>query len=117
MKEENKNKLMFLGVNLEETLERFIDNEDLYFRCLNKFLDDKNYAEMIRCIEAKDAEGAFEASHALKGVSANLGLDKLYSQVKIIVEVFRGGNLDYDENNLQQIKNYYEEVIETIKTM
>ena len=43
MKEENKNKLMFLGVNLEETLERFIDNEDLYFRCLNKFLDDKNY--------------------------------------------------------------------------
>ena len=44
---EQKTKLESLGVDLEETLERFVDNEELYLRCLGKLLQDKNYNGMF----------------------------------------------------------------------
>ena len=117
MTDEQINKLEGLGVNLEETLERFVDNEDLYMRCLNKLLDDKNYAGMHDAINSNDATMAFDYAHALKGVSANLGLDKLYSEMKVITEVFRAGSMNYDKENLSRLEAAYEEVISTIKTL
>lgn len=106
-----------LGVNLDITMDRFMQNEDLYFRCLGKFQNDKNFDNMILAIDNKNANDAFEAAHALKGVAANLGLDKLYSQTATIVEVFRAGSLDYDEDNLNVLKSCYNEVLDTIAKM
>lgn len=117
MTTEQKDKLETLGVNLEETLERFVDNEALYFKCLNKLLDDKNYGEMISSIQNGDHASAFEAAHALKGVSANLGLNILYKEMRIITEVFRAGNLDFDSDNLKRIETAYNDVINTIKSL
>lgn len=114
---EQKDKLIALGVNLEETLERFVDNENLYFRCLNKLLEDKNYNDMMAAIDTGDASTAFDAAHALKGVSANLGLNILYEEMKVITEVFRAGSLDYDADNLKRINDAYIQVIETIKSL
>ena len=39
-----------LGVDIEETMERFVENEALFFRCLNKLPDDKNYALLCAAI-------------------------------------------------------------------
>ena len=73
-----RERLQGLGVDIEETLERFVENEALFFRCLNKLEDDKNYSLLCEAIEeGTDAQKAFDAAHALKGVSANLGLNKL----------------------------------------
>lgn len=116
MTQEQTQKLEELGVNISETLERFVDNEGLYFRCLNKFNDDRNYSEMLSAIKNNDASGAFEAAHALKGVTANLGLSYLFEQIKIITEVFRAGNLNYKEDNLNKITYEYERALATIKT-
>ena len=103
-----KERLEGLGVNIEETMERFVENEALYFRCLNKLQDDKNYSLMCDAIEeGTDAGKAFDAAHALKGVSANLGLNKL----------FRAGSMDYDTDNLERLKAAYSEAISTIQTL
>lgn len=117
MTNENVEKFHSLGVNLEETLERFIDNEDLYFRCLHKFKDDKNFDEMALAIENKDASMAFEAAHALKGVSANLGLTYLYEEIRVITEVFRAGSLDFEPENMERLKAAYANVITVIDSL
>ena len=114
---EQKTKLESLGVDLEETLERFVDNEELYLRCLGKLLQDKNYNGMFEAISAKNASAAFDAAHALKGVTANLGLNRLYLEMKEITEVFRSGSLDFDNGNLERTKQDYEEVVDTIKAL
>lgn len=117
MTDERKMLLVSLGVDLGETLERFVDNEELYFRCLRKILDDKNYSSMCEAIDNNDAKAAFDYAHALKGVSANLGLNKVYSEMKIITEVFRAGLMDYDPENLARLKAAYEEAVDTIKML
>ena len=117
MTEEQKVKLCDIGVDLDETLERFVDNEDLYFRCLNKLLQDSNYQNMLDAIENANAEAAFDYAHALKGVSANLGLDKLYREMKTITEVFRAGSLAFDLDNMDRLKSSYEEACEIIKSL
>ncbi len=117
MTDDQVKKLEYLGVNLEETLERFVDNEALYLKCLNKLLEDKNYGNMLKGIEDNDAEAAFDAAHALKGVSANLGLNKLYSEMKIITEVFRSGSTDFDSKNLSRIDDSYKEAVRIIKEL
>ncbi len=117
MTNEQVSKLENLGVDLEETLERFVGNEALYFKCLNKLADDVNFAKMLEGIEGKNSSQAFDGAHALKGVSANLGLNKLYEEMKIITEVFRAGSLSYDENNMSNIKEFYNEALDTISSL
>jgi HPt (histidine-containing phosphotransfer) domain-containing protein len=115
MKKERIESLKSLGVDLDETLERFVGNEDLYFKCLNKFLNDKNYGHLMEAIKDEDSSEAFEAAHALKGVSANLGLDNLYEEMKVITEVFRAGSLDYDPDNFEKMKQEYKRAMNTIE--
>lgn len=115
MKQDRIDSLNSLGVDLDETLERFVGNEDLYFKCLNKFLSDKNFSHLMEAIKDEDPAEAFEAAHALKGVSANLGLDNLYEQMKIITEVFRAGSLKYDPENFENIKLEYKRAMHTIE--
>ncbi|MCQ2523967.1 MAG: Hpt domain-containing protein [Lachnospiraceae bacterium] len=117
MLDEQLSKLLSLGVNIEETLERFVGNEGLYFRCLGKFIDDNNYSLLKEAIGNNDAENAFEAAHALKGVSANLGLSLLYKEVAQITEVFRARSMDYDESNLSKIDEEYKKTIDTLKSL
>lgn len=117
MKDTQKEKLEALGVNINDTLERFVGNEDLYFRCLNKLIDDKNYDNMTLAIRNNDAQASFDAAHALKGVSANLGLDFLYKEMKVITEVFRAGSMNYDASNMERIKKAYTDAIETIRSL
>lgn len=110
-------KLLSLNVNIDETLERFVNNENLYFKCLGKFIDDNNYQTLKKAIEDKSVVDAFEAAHALKGVAANLGLSDLYKEVAVITEVFRSQSLDYDSDNLARIDIEYEKAIKTLKEL
>ena len=113
-----RERLENLGVDIEETMERFVENEALYFRCLNKLQDDKNYSLLIEAIdEGNDATKAFDAAHALKGVSANLGLNKLFNELRVITEVFRAGSMEYDTDNLERLKGAYAEAITTIQSL
>lgn len=110
-------KLLSLNVNIDETLERFVGNENLYFKCLGKFIDDNNYQNLKQAIVDGNVLDAFESAHALKGVAANLGLSDLYKEVAVITEVFRSKSLDYDEDNLIRIDKEYDKAINTLKEL
>lgn len=114
-----KQRLMLVkaGVDIESVLDSFCNNEDAYFNCLHKFLEDGSYNRMVNGISEGNAKEAFEGAHSLKGISGNMGFEKLYSETVKITEVFRAGKLDYEKENFDNLVSEYKNVIETIKSL
>lgn len=86
------------GVDLNEVMERFVNDEELYCDCLDAFIDDPSFDGLHDAILAKEYGAAFDHAHTLKGVAGNLGLGPLLTAIAGIVEPLR--NRDY--SNLEQ---------------
>ena len=91
-----------LGCNLEEAMERFLNDEDFYFECYNEVVVDPCFERLGEALEQHNVKAAFEYSHNLKGVTANLGLTSLVNQLVEIVEPLRQGS---DEGLLPLYQN------------
>ena len=50
--------------------------------------------ELTESLKEKDGECAFRAAHTLKGVCANLGLDRLYEADCELTEKLRGRQIE-----------------------
>ncbi len=77
------------GANVDEGLNRCVNNEEFYFRMIRKAVDDPSFEDLPRAIGEKDLARAFEIAHALKGVLTNLALTPLSEPVSEIVELLR----------------------------
>ena len=82
------------GVNFEQTLPRFVGDEDFYEECFLAFLPDENFALLENAVAAGEYEKAFQYAHTLKGVSGNLGLTHFYQAVSLLTEALRGKRYD-----------------------
>lgn len=98
------------GANIDTTLDRFMGNEALYMKFVMKFLEDKNFEALVENIEKGDFEGAFNSAHALKGVTANLGLDPINAQAARITELLR--NKQPEEVDVEALKKCREQLEE-----
>lgn len=67
MEKDRYDRLTAAGIQVEEALGRFMNNEMLFNRFLEKFADDANYSLLKTAMAEGDAKGAFEAAHTLKG--------------------------------------------------
>lgn len=88
------NALEAWGVNLEETLSRFIDDSELYIECLYTFADDNNFVDLGVALQNADYQRAFDCAHTLKGVAGNLGLTPLFNVLSDLVEPLRANIYD-----------------------
>ncbi|MCM1065380.1 MAG: Hpt domain-containing protein [Eubacterium sp.] len=79
-----------MGMNVDNTVKRFMGNETLYLKFLNKYQADQSVASIQQYIAEQNAEEVFKSAHTLKGVAANLGLDPIAQHASDIVELFRG---------------------------
>lgn len=79
-----------MGMDVDTTVKRFMGNEALYLKFLNKYQADQSVASIQQSIADQNAEEAFKSAHTLKGVAANLGLDPIAQYASDIVELFRG---------------------------
>lgn len=86
------------GVDLNEVMERFVNDEELYYECLNTFIDDPSFDGLHNALLEKEYEAAFHHAHTLKGVAGNLGLSPLLTAVSGIAEPLR----KHDYSNLEQ---------------
>ncbi|MBR1455749.1 MAG: Hpt domain-containing protein, partial [Oscillospiraceae bacterium] len=85
------------GANVEEGLNRCMNNEAFYLRLVNMAIDDPNFVRLHETVRAGDLKAAFEAAHSLKGVLGNLSLTPLYAPVAEMTEELRAGAAaDYD---------------------
>ena len=71
-------------------VEKRLPGIHLIRRFIAKFLDDGSYPELCRAMEHGQTEEAFRAAHTLKGVSANLGFDRLTASSGELTELLRG---------------------------
>ena len=76
------------GGDYQQVLQR-LPSESLVARFLVKFPADGSFTQLSDAMRANDRELAFRAAHTLKGVCANLNLDRLFSSASALTEVLR----------------------------
>lgn len=86
--------------DLHRAVERFLNSEAFYERCLRKYFNDPSFDELGKRLESNGvvAKDIFEPAHNLKGVTANMGITPILDEVNIIVEAVRE-----DESNVGKI--------------
>ena len=82
-------KLRGWGANVNEALERCLNNEAFYLRLVDKALQDPNFDRLKDAVGSGDLDKAFDAAHALKGVLANLALVPVLTPVREMTELLR----------------------------
>lgn len=107
------------GVEVQNTINRFMGNEAMYLKFLGKFVDDQNCVNIGKNLEAENYEEAYKCAHTLKGVAANLGLEPLQRTVSVLVEELRGKkndevNVERANEEWQNVKKTYEQIFEII---
>lgn len=81
--------LVKYGIDYKTTMERFMNDSELYIRCIEMFPEDDNFAALDEAMKKKDYDTAFLCAHTLKGVTGNLGLTPLYRSIYELVEALR----------------------------
>jgi HPt (histidine-containing phosphotransfer) domain-containing protein len=102
------------GVDTVTALNRFMDNKEMYEHFLLKFPADDNFSKIKPAFESKNYEEALAATHTIKGVSGNLGMDRLYKATSNTVTLIRESKYAEAEASYQEIKDSYEEVVNII---
>lgn len=77
------------GADVPGTMERLMGDVEVYDQCIHLLLEDPAFSELQNAAARGDSKAAFESAHALKGVSANLGLTPLFDAVCAVVEPLR----------------------------
>lgn len=104
------------GMDVEDVMERLMQNEALLARCLGHFVKDENFAKLQKAVAEEDKETAFHAAHTLKGVCGNLSLTRLFALLDRQVQLMRSRDWDQATGMMPQIEQQYEMVIDGIET-
>lgn len=84
-------KLRDMGCDVEEAMERFLDDEEFYLECVGKVLCDEQFDKLKTALENEQTQDGFDCAHTLKGLAANVGLVSLEEKLSAIVEPLRAG--------------------------
>ena len=87
-------KLNDFGANTAEGLARCASSEALYHRLVNMIPNESHFSALQSALDEGDADKAFEAVHALKGVLGNLSLTPMYQTASQLTERLRLRELD-----------------------
>lgn len=56
MEVEYRDKLLRIGTSLDEALDRFLENEEMYLSFLHKFTKDENFEKLRESLESGDVK-------------------------------------------------------------
>lgn len=104
-----------MGIDPEETIRRFCQNEELLKKYLIKFSGEETFAKLDKSVASKDFEGILEHAHTLKGLSANLGMKNLNQYSSQLVDNMRAERHDDCDEIFEKAKAEYERLVEQIK--
>lgn len=105
-----KNKLIEAGINVDSAMERFLDDEEMYFEFLNQFLEDDLIGRLNNAVNNSQIKEAFDAAHTLKGVCGNLSIDSMNKIVNPMVEILRNNSFDGVPEAVSELFKAYEQV-------
>lgn len=91
-----KEKLAEFGANVDEGLERCMNNEQFYFMLIQKSLMGDSFEKLKQTVESGDLKQGFELAHSLKGVFGNLAITPIFDTVSELTELLRAETqMDY----------------------
>lgn len=114
MNDIRKTLLSSAGVDINDALARFMNNESLLDRFMSRFPQDKNYALLKQALAQDDAQAAYAAAHSLKGVAGNLSMRRLYVATCAVVEPLRIGDLAAAKAHIAELDEAYQAVIDAL---
>lgn len=82
-------KLKSQGYDVNQALQRLLNDEVFYLTLLKKFSKDINISAFKKAMSEKDYTAAFEAAHKLKGSAATLGLTPVELSLSKVLEDLR----------------------------
>ena len=109
-----KEQLASAGIDVDEALARFMNNEALLLKYLKRFATDGNRAALQAALQAGDAPAAYAAAHTLKGVTGNLSMRRLYAATCEVVEPLRAGDVAGAAANMAALDAAYRAVIDAL---
>lgn len=111
------NNLRAFGADVDDGMNRCMNNEELFLRLVNMAAEEPNYTILKESLAEGDLKTAFEAAHSLKGFLGNLGLTPLYDAAVELTELLRNpiGDVDYDLP-LAKLTKLYDEFTAMCKT-
>lgn len=110
-----------LGEDYEAVRQR-ISREETIRKFVIKFLSEPSYGNLCQSLESENYEEAFRAAHSLKGVSTNLGFQKLGNSASELTEYLRGSEnkqIDREECGrlMECVSGDYETVVEAVRKL
>lgn len=104
-----------LGVDVKGSVERFVGNEDLYIKFLKKFPTDPNYEKTEQAWSEQNFKDLLEYSHAMKGLTGNLGLAVMYDALCDMVSDLRAEEHGRLAEQMETIRQNYRAVCDLLK--
>lgn len=98
-------------------VEKRLSSEKMVTYFVTKFEKDKTFDHLKSSYGEKNAEGAFRASHTMKGICSNLGFGKLYEASYALTEALRGGSMEGSEALYQAVVQEYDRVIDALHNL
>ncbi len=109
------NELNKLGVNTEDGIFRFMNNEDLYKRMLVSFAEMVKKSQVTADFDDADRDKEIEKIHALKGAAGNLSVEPLYTAYTEIVRLLREGSVAQAKTAIENILPTQRKITECIE--
>ena len=114
--EELLKKLDDMGANTKEGLERVLNKEGLYLKCLRLFTDQAAKQTMQEALDSGDYQELLSQTHTFKGTTGNISLIPLYEIYSSIVADIRAEKYDGLQEQLTQVLKLQEEFCSVIDT-
>ncbi len=103
-----------LGVDIEGTLSRFVDDDVIYTRFLSRFPDEDRITPIKDAAASGDNDALLKTAHRLKGVAANLGMDLLAAKAEKIVSKLRNNISESFDEDIAETEQEYDLICRTI---
>ncbi len=102
------------GADVDGALDRFLDDDALYAKCVLRFSQDDVFLRFEKSLEDGNFHKAFEAIHSMKGTCAILNLYPLGKPVKEVTEFLRVQQLPPRElmDEYHQLLSDYRSLVE-----
>ncbi len=111
----NYQELELAGIDVNELLDRFMNNTVLVKLVIGKFLEDQNYNKLKEAIEAGALQTAEFACHSLKGICGNLSLKALFALMQEQLRLFRCGEGDAAVAMMDRITQKYDVAVQHLR--
>lgn len=102
------------GTDYKVVMERFCNDENMLRMFVLSFPDDPTFQNLTLAVQSADSGSVENHAHALKGVAANLGFEKLQDACADLVLCVRQNRLDEIQLRFQKAETAYKAIVEEI---